>query len=172
MMSTGTTVTDTNIPNDAALIVDRSLRAARAEAIKVAEQIALTQASQNGYLATAYFNEGDMILAGRPLGTGLRPQDPARGPEDHGTNYAALAISKIIQCVRTGKPAGTTEGFPKGEFEYKGSVILGTTEGWHVYFAFSGFPDPKNDNAVAMACASSFVEAMKYYTGFPEMLTA
>jgi hypothetical protein len=165
------TITDTNIPCDAALIADRSLITARNEAMKKAEEIAKIQSSQNGYLATAYFSGNDMIVAGRALGTGLRPADPGRGPDDTGTNYAALAISKILQCVRTGAPAGLTADFPKGEFNYKGSVILESSDGWRVYFSFSGFPDPKNDNAVAMACAGSFIEAMKYYTTFPGILT-
>jgi hypothetical protein len=166
------TVMDADIPNDAALVVGRNLRVARDAAFRRAQAIAANLPGKNGYLATAYFCDGEMVLEGKALGTGLRPSDPARGPEDKGTNYAALAISKIIQCVRTGQPAGLIAGFPKGEFEYKGSVILESTDGWRVYFSFSGFPDPKDDNAVAVACAESFVDAMKYYSEFPKKLTA
>ena len=165
------TVMDENIPYDAALIVERCLRTARDEAMKTAESITKIQASQHGYLATAYFSDNDMVLSGRALGTGLRAPDPSRGPDDTGSNYASMAVAKIIQCIRTGAPAGTIAGFPKGEYQYKGSVILESVDGWRVYFSFSGFPDPANDNAVALACANSFIEAMKFYTSFPRMLT-
>ena len=169
--SNNVTVMDVNIPNDMALIVERSLRTARKEAMETADSIAKAQTSKNGYLATAYFTDDEMIVGGKVLGTGLRPADPSRGPDDAGTNYAALAIAKILQCVRTGAPAGRDAVYPKGEFQYKGSVILESVNGWRVYFSFSGFPDPKNDNAVSMACANSFIEAMKHYTSFSNLLT-
>jgi hypothetical protein len=162
-------IIDSNIPYDTALAVDRSLKSARETAISKAEEISKNGSSSNGYLATGYFCDGELVIGGKAFGTGIRPADPSRGPDDNGTNYAALAIAKVLQSVRSGKPAGTIAGFPKGEYSYKGGLILESKAGWRVYIAYSGFPAPEDDIAAARSCADSFIEAMKYYAEFSKV---
>jgi hypothetical protein len=73
------------------------------------------------------------------VGDMKRLPDPGRGPEDHGSNYIAVAFSKLAEMIVTSNNSGTTIGrLPmKGEFGYPGGVIqrIGKTR---IFAFFSG----------------------------------
>lgn len=55
-----------------------------------------------------------------------RGPDPERGEGDTGSNYAAVAFSKLAEMLDTDNDSGTTVGrdVKKGEFGYRGGVML------------------------------------------------
>lgn len=69
-------------------------------------------------------------------GKSLRPAGE-RGPNDPGTDYFAIAWSKIAEMIYTGEDSGQTKIVPKGEFGFRGGCMVDT--GKFVYYAaFSG----------------------------------
>lgn len=68
-----------------------------------------------------------------------RDADPNRGPEDTGSNYAAVALSKMFEMVETSNDSGTTPNRrpKKGEFGYRGGLVLRKGK-WRLFVCFSG----------------------------------
>lgn len=87
-----------------------------------------------------------------------RLPDPVnRGPEDTGTNYAAVGCSKLAEMIITSNNSGTTDGrLPmKGEFGYRGGAVhrSGDTR----LFAFFSGGTAEEDLEVALEALASLV---------------
>lgn len=68
-----------------------------------------------------------------------RPAQPEdRGPDDTGTNYFGVVMTKVGEMLSTMKDSGQADRPPrKGEFGWPGGLIF-VDEGGSRYFAFSG----------------------------------
>lgn len=65
------------------------------------------------------------------------PSPETHGLEDRGSNYLAVAWSKICEMVRTLQPSGRDKRIPKGETGFRGGVIA-YKNGVYTLVAFSG----------------------------------
>ena len=68
-----------------------------------------------------------------------RDPDPSRGKDDKGTNYFAVAMSKLAGMLSTGCDSGEIHFRPlkSGEVPYRGGIVIETADAF-VYIAFSG----------------------------------
>lgn len=73
------------------------------------------------------------------VGRFVREADPARGPDDHGSNYAAVAWAKMAEMLSTGTDSGTLpeRQVKKGENGYRGGVTIRIGE-YRLLVCFSG----------------------------------
>lgn len=86
-----------------------------------------------------------------------------RGPKpdtkgDNGANYAAVALAKFAQMLRTGEDSGTDA--VKGEFAYRGGVIR-EVAGRKVMVAFSGGTQ-EEDVAIAEYAVASLEDDLHF----------
>lgn len=98
--------------------------------------------------------DGVFEIKFRVTGRMERAPDPERGQNDTGTNYLAVAMSKIAEMVSTLIHSGMAQRPAKfGEFKFKGGVIY-ATQTHYLFFAFSG-GTPEEDVKVATAGAQA-----------------
>jgi hypothetical protein len=85
----------------------------------------------------------------RVIGSFERLPDPEhRGPDDQGSNYLAIAWSKICDMIRTDNASGHDPRKPNGETGYRGGVL--GFNGIYTYVAFSGGTE-NEDVLIALA---------------------
>jgi hypothetical protein len=80
-----------------------------------------------------------------------QPEPDKRGADDKGTNYIAVASSKLAEMVSTGMNSGSaSRPLLNGELGYQGGVVRVNSAGLRFYTSFSG-ATPEQDVLIAQA---------------------
>lgn len=119
-------------------------------ALIVMHTIAKEEAIENGVAFVLAQREGDDFprVAFRVLGNIERDPDSSRGADDTGTNYFAVAMSKLADMMSSHTDSGHLKRPLKfGEVPYRGGLIK-KVEGGFLYTGFSGGTE---DQDVAIA---------------------
>jgi hypothetical protein len=83
-------------------------------------------------------HDGSTITSWLPLNGRIERDPRSNDPNDTGTNYLAVAFSKIAEMMSTGKNSGELKRkSKKGELGYRGGITW-QTENFVFYLAFSG----------------------------------
>lgn len=96
---------------------------------------------------------GSLTPQMRVCGRYSRPSDPIRGADDTGTNYLAVAFSKVADMVRTQQASGHSKIVPKGELGFEGGHVV-VKDDYTAYVAFSG-GTAEQDTQVALAALNA-----------------